>query len=253
MHMSKGIIEGWSDMSDWYQKQSQISLADLHVAPLCEGGDELGLIDSYDGKRFLELGCGAAQNSIAASRKGAEVFGIDGSERQLRHALHLKFQHSANVELIRGDIEDLNWVRSNSMDCVLSMFALEFIEDIDRFLQHCFRILVSHGTLLLSTTHPLSAFEWDNQTSTLDVTNYFNPPVEIWGHDEEQNRVTFFRTIEDVFSSFTNAGFNVERLLEPMVKPVQDGIESPYAGDYWEPYRRRLEKIPFAIVIKARK
>lgn len=251
--MSKGNIEGWSEMSDWYQAQSQISLGDLHVAPLSEGDNELGLVDSYYGKRFLELGCGAGQNSIAAGRKGAVAIGIDGSDRQLLHALRLKSEQRSDVELIRADLEDLSWVRSNSMDCLLSMFALEFIQDIGRFLKHCFRILVSSGTFLLSTTHPLSAFEWDNQLSNLHVTDYFNPPVEVWGHGKEGSTFTFFRTIEDIFSAFTDAGFKVERLLEPMVKPEKKYLESPYAGDYWEPYRMRLEKVPFAVVIKARK
>ena len=253
MYMSESNIEGWSEMSDWYQEQSHISLTDLHIAPLCAGDNELGLIDSYDGKRFLELGCGAAQNSIAADQKGAIAIGIDGSDRQLRHALRLKYQHRSGIDLVQADLEDLGWIKSNSMDCLLSMFALEFIQDIGRFLKHCFRILVSSGTFLLSTTHPLSAFEWDNQLSNLHVTDYFNPPVEVWGHGKEGSTFTFFRTIEDIFSAFTDAGFKVERLLEPMVKPEKKYLESPYAGDYWEPYRMRLEKVPFAVVIKARK
>ena len=45
MNMEKRNISGWSGMSDEYQKQSFISLTDIHLAPLSLGDEEVGLID----------------------------------------------------------------------------------------------------------------------------------------------------------------------------------------------------------------
>ena len=78
MNMEKRNISGWSGMSDEYQKQSFISLTNIHLAPLSLGDEEVGLIDNFVGKRFLELGCGAAQNSIVADSKGACAIAVDG-------------------------------------------------------------------------------------------------------------------------------------------------------------------------------
>jgi len=64
---------------------------------------------------------------------------------------------------------------------------------------------------------------------------------------------TLFRTIGEIFTTISNAGFVVENLLEPVAEHKMDRANIPYGGQYWEPFRDRLERIPFAIVIKARK
>ena len=48
-------------------------------------------------------------------------------------------------------------------------------------------------------------------------------------------------------------GLVVERLLEPYPIAPGDEAESPYAGRYWTDHRSRLERVPFAVVISARK
>ncbi len=254
MNMEKRNISGWSGMSDEYQKQSFISLTDIHLAPLSLGEEEVALIDKFVGKRFLELGCGAAQNSIVADSKGACAIAVDGSSRQLYHALKLRMESNSKVELIKADLENLDWLKSESFDYVISMFALEFVEDIERFIRQCFRVLRSGGTFILSTAHPLSAFEWDHEKSQLVVNDYFNPPLEIWEASKSVGsspNFTLFRTISEVFTTISNAGFVVERLLEPVAERKADHAKIPYGGHYWEPFRDRLERIPFAIVIKA--
>tara|TARA_B100000749_G_scaffold278022_1_gene267939 strand:- start:332 stop:1105 length:774 start_codon:yes stop_codon:yes gene_type:complete len=256
MNMEKGNISGWSGMSDEYQEKSFISLTDIHLAPLSLGDQEVGLIDNFLGKRFLELGCGAAQNSIVADRNGACAVAVDGSSRQLYHALKLRVESNSNVELVKADLENLDWLKSESFDYVISMFALEFVEDIERFIAQCFRALHADGTFILSTVHPLSAFDWDHEKSQLIVSDYFNPPLEIWKDSKSENNppnFTLFRTIGEIFTTISNAGFVVEKLLEPVAEHRMDRAKIPYGGEYWEPFRDRLERIPFAIVIKARK
>src|SRR5215831_18617052 len=47
---------------------------------------ELRVLGDVRGRDVLELGCGAAQRSIALHRLGARVRGLDVSARQLTHA-----------------------------------------------------------------------------------------------------------------------------------------------------------------------
>ena len=108
----------------------------------------------------------------------------------------------------------------------------------------------------MSTVHPLTAFDWDMGRGTLMVTDYFNPPVEIWEEPVPEGHspgLTFFRTIEELVGSVTKAGLVVERLLEPFPLEPERSEESPYAGPYWADHRQRLERVPFAVVISARK
>ena len=88
------------------------------------------------------------------------------------------------------------------------------------------------------------------------MTDYFNPPVEVWEEpvpDGHSPGLTFFRTIEELVGAVTDSGLVVEKLLEPYPLPPGDESLSPYAGRYWADHRDRLEHVPFAVVISARK
>jgi len=248
-------------MSQSYQRQSRIALDDVHYAPFAPGERELKLLGPVSGKRVLELACGAAQNSIALSRWGATVVALDISSAQLAHALKLKDGEAAKIELVRGDMERPSMFMPGSFDIALSSFGWEFIPDLEGCLRECHALLKPNGLLVVSTTHPLSAFEWDEREGAVLVTDYFSPPVEVWtdpvpeGHDPA---VTIFRTFQEMFELITGAGFRVERVLEPYperlppdASPEADG--SPYAGEYWEKTRERMLKVPFAIVYVARR
>jgi len=248
-------ISGWNSMADNYQRLSEISVKDIHLSPLGEGEESLKIIKDFKGKRFLELGCGAAQNTNACARKGGWGVGVDASIQQLNHAQRLK-NPNHNLELIRGDITSLDWIKTETFDWILSMFAIEFVSNIDEFFAAAYRILRPNGRILFSTVHPLSSFEWDTSENAVIAHDYFNPPVEIWANEDDDQKelnLTIFRTIEEVVGSVLNQGFKILRLLEPRALSTQDSDSSPYKGPYWEPYRERLERIPFALVIEASK
>src|SRR3954451_4845568 len=87
----------WDGDADGYQAGHGDALAD---APLAWGADrvpesELQVLGDTRAKDVLELGCGAAQWSIALARAGARIVGLDVSTRQLAHARH----ESASVRL----------------------------------------------------------------------------------------------------------------------------------------------------------
>jgi SAM-dependent methyltransferase len=82
----------WDAQADTYQS--------LHGAQLAASGGsawgswqqpeaELDVLGEVAGRDVLELGCGAAQKSIALHGRGARVTALDLSERQLEHAREL--------------------------------------------------------------------------------------------------------------------------------------------------------------------
>ena len=265
-HIKRAIRAGWDAMSDSYQRRSRIALDDVHYAPFAPGERELKLLGPVSGKRVLELACGAAQNSIALSRWGADVVAMDISSVQLRHASELKRRESDKVALVRGDMERPRMFRAGTFDIVLSSFGWEFVPDLALCLRECQALLRPNGLLIVCTTHPLSAFEWDQREGAVLVTDYFSLPVEIWtdpapeGHEPA---VTIFRTFQEMFELITAAGFSVERVLEPYperlpaqaspAKASKKAVGTPYAGEYWEGTRERMLKVPFAIVYVARR
>lgn len=248
-------------MSDEYQTETLISLEDVHYSPLCPGEKELGILGNVSGKDILELACGGAQNSIALSKWGAHVTAIDFSDRQLSKAKELTIQERAYVELVLGDIEYLSMFKDSKFDIIISSFGWEFITNLKLCLLECSRILKKGGLLIIGTVHPLAAFEWNQQSKNLMVTNYFNPPVEIWEDTtayQGHKGMTFFRTIEEMFDLITTSGFTIESIKEPYPYPIPEMncLEKrtiPYTSHKWEKLYERLSKVPFAIIYKARK
>ena len=252
---------GWDEMSESYQATTRISLDDVHYSPLCPGERELGIIGSVSSWSTLELACGAAQNSIALAKWGARATALDLSAQQLARARALIAQEGVQVNLLQSDMERLTMFTDGCFDLAISCFGLEFIPNPEACLRECFRVLKDDGLLVIGTVHPLTAFEWDIDNGVLWVTDYFNPPIEVWEEpttSSGQKGLTFFRGFQEVFSMLVNVGFQVEQALEPapydaLTATKIETLEAPYGGAYWESQRERLSKVPFAIVYKARK
>jgi len=252
----KGVKHGWDAMSRWYQDESIISVKEVHYSPFAPGEDTFKLLGDVSGKMILELGCGAAHNAISLAGNGARVTAVDFSEQQLQHALELTAKEKSSVDLIQGDIEEVAYFRNRTFDIILSVFALEFVPDITTFMEECYRVLVPGGILVVSTTHPLSAFEWAEVDRCLVIDNYFHPPVEIWKEDGQIGKdkgVTFFRTVEELFESMSRVGFRIDKLIEPVAMPQEEISRSPYRGPYWEAQWERFSSIPFAVLFRGLK
>ena len=248
-------------MSGAYQAETRISVDDVHYAPISPGERELKLLGDVAGQRVLELACGAAQNSIAMAKWGAHVTALDLSARQLHQARRLVSQAGVTVHLLRGDMERLEMFRDPRFDIILSSFGIEFVPDLATCLAGCHRVLREGGMLVVSTVHPLAAFEWDEVEQGLTVTDYFHLPVEVWEEPSDGGRntgMTFFHTVHEVFELLVECGFRVERILEPYPYPLhtmskQERADIPYSGSFWETQYDRFRKVPFAIIYTARK
>ena len=261
LELKRAVQAGWDEMAPQYHRRVRISTRDLHYGPLCPGEREYRLLGDVAGLRVLELACGAAQNAIALARWGARVTALDFSQRQLEEARRLVRREGVAVDLLRADAETLACIRDRSFDLVLSSFGWEFIPDLELCFRHCRRVLKPQGRLLVCTTHPLGAFQWDAVMKALLVTDYFNPPVEVWDDLKgpvARRGITFFRTFQEMFDLLRGAGFRVERVVEPApldhrnMSPQERAERLPYAGPYWEEHFDRLRRIPFAIVYVAR-
>ena len=254
-------MSGWDEMSDRYLRDAVISTDDVHYGPLIPGEKEFRLLGDVRGKRLLELACGGAQNAIALAKWGARVTAVDLSSKQLSHARRLVESEAADVALIQADIERLTMFADESFDAIISSNGIEFVTDLDSCLLEWHRVLRPGGIAVISTVHPLGAFEWDEGQGALIVRNYFNLPVEVWhdvGETDGQRGLTFFRTMEEMFSTLTDVGFSVERILEPVPYPLSlmsDAEKSriPYRGTLWESDYERMSRIPFNIIYVARK
>ena len=101
--------EFWDRTSDEYQAAhgSQLNKIRLAWGVWQIPEDDLRVLGDVAGKDILELGCGAAQWSIALAGRGARPVGVDNSQRQLEHARRLMAEAGVDFRLVHASADDV--------------------------------------------------------------------------------------------------------------------------------------------------
>ena len=101
------------------------------------------------GIKILDIGCGGGLLSEPMSRLGAEVFGMDASEKNIEVAkIHAK-KSSLNIEYFCSSPEKFK--SDVKFDVILNMEIIEHVEDVDFFLKSCAKLLKKNGIMFVAT------------------------------------------------------------------------------------------------------
>ena len=139
--------------------------------------------------KILDVGCGGGLLSEPMSRLGADVVGIDASEKNIKiaklHAqknkLDIKY-HCTSPENFRSE---------KKFDVILNMEIVEHVEDVDFFLKSCSKLLKSNGIMFIATINktlksyifaiigaeyilrwlPIGTHEWEKFVKPEDLIN----------------------------------------------------------------------------------
>jgi len=99
--------------------------------------------------RLLDIGCGGGLLSEPMSRLGADVTGIDASEKNIQVAkLHAK-KNNLKINYLTASPENLKIDRK--FDVILNMEIIEHVEDVDIFLKSCSSLLKKEGIMFVAT------------------------------------------------------------------------------------------------------
>lgn len=203
----------------------------------------LRLLGNVDGKRILELGSGAGQAAVALAKQGAHVISVDPTAHRHELVRTAAEREEVRVELHQSDLAELAFVRADTVDAVVSIYALAGVEDLDRVFRQVHRVLRTECHLLLSLPHP--AFTMLDLASGLPAgvgRGYFDRSPRPWTHGDQAG-TEYPRTIGDVFTSLSRANFRVDTLLEP--EP-----EGRPHSSYWV---ETMSWVPATLIIRARK
>ena len=180
------------------------------------------LLPDLKGLRILDLGCGFGEHCKDYIRMGAEkVVGIDISEKMLEVA---KAENSdPKITYINLAMEDLN-VIDEEFDLVISSLALHYIEDFDGVLKNINNLLAKDGYFIFSQESPLSTCFSGGERWTRDENgNKLHLNLTNYGREKEASSEWFVedvkryhRMFSTIVNSLVDAGFSVERMIEPL-------------------------------------
>src|SRR5450631_2172704 len=132
-----------------------------------EHADLLALLPSADGRRVLDLGCGAGQLAhYLAATGAAEVLGVDVSERMLALA-RAEWAHP-NVSYQRAAIEAVAFPAAR-FELVVSSLAFHYVDDYAGLVNRIAGWLVPGGVLVFSTEHPIFTARLPGEGWVLDA------------------------------------------------------------------------------------
>jgi SAM-dependent methyltransferase len=214
----------WNADADAYQARSGPQLA-------ASGGmawgvwqipeAELRVLGDVVDKDILELGCGAAQWSIALARAGARPVGLDLSERQLDHARRLMAEAGVEVPIVHASAEAVP-LPDASFDIVFCDHgAMSFadpyltVPEVARLLRPGGLLAFSHGSAILELAWPIDA----EHASERLVNDYFG-----MHRIESADEVSFQLPYGEWIRLFRANGFEVLDLIEP--RPAADATSS---------------------------
>ena len=101
------------------------------------------------GINILDIGCGGGLLSEPMSRMGANVTGIDASDKNIKIAkLHSK-KNKLKINYLCSSPEKLKI--GKKFDVILNMEIVEHVEDIDFFLKSCSKLLKKNGLMFVAT------------------------------------------------------------------------------------------------------
>ena len=214
----------WNLIALKYQEKRNISFNDIEYALGYARESELNLLGDVKGKKIIELGCGGGENSIILAKKGAICTGVDISFKQLKYAKNLVKKHEVKIKLIEGDLENLVMIDDEIFDIAISIFALDWMQDLDAAFKEAYRILKKNGIFVFSIQHPiynLLGAEDFNPKELKISTNYFEKHVtfvESTGIDLKVHA----SKISDIINGLIKIGFDIEKILEP--EPLEEDI-----------------------------
>jgi 2-polyprenyl-3-methyl-5-hydroxy-6-metoxy-1,4-benzoquinol methylase len=117
----------------------------------------LKLLGDINGKNILDLACGQGYFSRILADRGAKVIGIDASSKLIAIARGYGNRNNQKVAYEVANSADLKSIKDRSQDIIVSNVSFHDIEDLQKTVKECHRILKTSGKLVFSIVHPLKS------------------------------------------------------------------------------------------------
>jgi SAM-dependent methyltransferase len=230
----------WDADADAYLDEHGTFLGDARFVWCPEGLSEAdaGLLGDVDGRRVLEVGCGAGQCARWLVARGADAVAFDVSGAMLGHARRRGAATGLDVPLVQADAQRLPF-GNEVFDLACSAYgALPFVADSAGVMREVARVLRPGGRWVFSVSHPIRwSFPDDPGPGGLVARDsYFDrrPYVE----QDDAGVATYVehhRTLGDRVRDVVGAGLRLVDLVEP-----EWPADHERTWGQWSPLRGRV-------------
>ena len=99
--------------------------------------------------KILDIGCGGGLISEPMARLGANVTGIDASEKNIKVASLHSEKNKLKINYLNKSPEQLD--SQKKYDIILSLEIIEHVDNVDTYLKSCEKLLKKNGLMFTAT------------------------------------------------------------------------------------------------------
>lgn len=229
--------ESWNNRVEAHLKSRFYDLESFVKGKSSLNSIELDLLGDIRGKSILHLQCHFGQDTISLFRLGAEVTGVDLSDKAIDSARQLTRDTNSDANFICCDIYDLPDHLDRQFDIVFTSYGtIGWLPDLDKWAKVISRYLKQNGKLVFVEFHPV-VWMFDDNFEKIGY-NYFKSDAII----ETENGTYADKTANIVLQSVS---WN-HSLSEIFTSLLKNGLEIISFDEYdYSPYNCFSKTIEF--------
>ena len=222
---------------------------------------ELELLGDVKGKSILHLQCHFGQDTISLNRMGAEVVGVDLSDRSIERANELNDLTKTNANFICCNVYDLPNHLDRQFDIVYTSYGtITWLPDLNKWAEIISRFLKPKGQFIFVEFHPV-VWMFDDDFSKIQYPYLNHGPI---AESEEgtyadknasiqQDYVTWNHGLSEVTNSIISHGLEINLLNEMDYSPYNCFSQTIEVAPGKFRIKHLDNKLPMVYAIKATK
>jgi SAM-dependent methyltransferase len=163
----------WNQKTEVHLKSEFYNLPEFLKGKSSLNSIELNLLGDVKGKSILHLQCHFGQDTLTLSRMGAEVTGVDFSEKAIAKARALTQTLNLKAQFVCCDVYDTPKYIHEKFDIVFTSYGtIGWFPDLNKWAEVISKILRPGGQFIMADFHPV-VWMFDNDFKGV-LYHYFN-------------------------------------------------------------------------------
>ncbi len=222
-HTPKDPTNNWNKVARDYDKRVGDNgdfLQKTYINPAI-----LGMLGNVRNRNILDVACGTGYFAKILKDKGANVVGVDISEKMIKIAKE-KYEETGIKFLVR-DAKDLEGIASNQFEFVISNMSFHAIKDVSETIDEIARVIQTGGKLIFSIPHP-----WTQEAETVKERDQYYLRLKTYKTPSEvkdktygkKGIVLYHRPLEFYIKKLTDHRFEITNFAEISVEHLKGNL-----------------------------
>jgi SAM-dependent methyltransferase len=229
--------QSWNNKTETHLKSEFYDLENFINGKTSLNSIELDLLGELKGKKILHLQCHFGQDTISLGRLGADVTGVDLSDKAIESAKKIAKDTKSNAKFICCDIYDLPNHLAEQFDIVFTSYGtIGWLPDIDKWANIVSQYLKPNGKFVFVEFHPV-VWMFDDNFEKIGY-NYFNSGAIV-----ESEIGTYADKTADIQQEYVMWNHGLSEVMNSLIK---NGLEINCLNEYdYSPYNCFNKTIEF--------